>query len=176
MLGLISILIIASEFFGVRKLLTIEFVQDLFARNFITACFIYILLFTIGNLLQIPGWIFLAGSIIAIGEVNGFLITLISAWFSCVVGFFIVGLFAKDSFRKIESSWVKSFLSKMDQYPISTNAILRVVFQNAPLLNYSLALSGISFRSYFLGALIGLPISILIYTLFINEIVNILLK
>lgn len=48
-------------------------------------------------------------------------------------------------------------------------AVLRLVFQTAPALNYTLALSGISFREYMIGSLIGLPLPIFIYILFFDQ-------
>jgi uncharacterized membrane protein YdjX (TVP38/TMEM64 family) len=41
--------------------------------------------------------------------------------------------------------------------------LLRILFQTVPALNYALALSGIRFRQYLTGTLLGLPLPIALY-------------
>lgn len=49
-------------------------------------------------------------------------------------------------------------------------ALLRMLLQTLPALNDALALSGVKFRHYLLGTLIGLPLPILLYTVFVDVI------
>jgi uncharacterized membrane protein YdjX (TVP38/TMEM64 family) len=44
--------------------------------------------------------------------------------------------------------------------------LLRILFQTVPALNYALALSGIRFRQYLTGTLLGLPLPIALYCVF----------
>jgi uncharacterized membrane protein YdjX (TVP38/TMEM64 family) len=43
-----------------------------------------------------------------------------------------------------------------------------VLFQTLPALNYALAMSGVRFRAYLLGTLLGLPLPIALYCLFFD--------
>ena len=43
-----------------------------------------------------------------------------------------------------------------------------MLFQTAPALNYALAMSGVKFRNYLIGTLLGLPLPILVYCLFFD--------
>lgn len=160
---------ILAEVTGIRKQFSLESVKTIFNNHFLISAAIYIFLFTVGNILQIPGWLFLAASIITLGQWTGYLLTLVAAVTSAVVGFYIINLIGKDSLRKIKWQWVKKALQKMDQQPIRVNILLRIVFQTAPPLNYALAMSGVKFRDYLIGAIIGLPFPIYIYTFFIDE-------
>jgi len=45
---------------------------------------------------------------------------------------------------------------------------LRMLFQTAPAVNYALAMSGIRFRTYLIGTLIGLPLPIAAYCIFFD--------
>ncbi|MNW10228.1 hypothetical protein D3C71_2074000 [compost metagenome] len=45
---------------------------------------------------------------------------------------------------------------------------LRVLFQTVPALNYALSLSGVRFRHYLIGTLLGLPLPIALYCLFFD--------
>ena len=66
----------------------------------------------------------------------------------------------------------QELLKKLDQFPIRINVILRFVFQTAPPLNYTLALSGVRFKYYLVGTLLGLPLPVYIYTFFVDEIIK----
>jgi uncharacterized membrane protein YdjX (TVP38/TMEM64 family) len=43
-----------------------------------------------------------------------------------------------------------------------------MLFQTVPALNYTLAVSGVRFRAYLAGTLLGLPLPILLYCLFFD--------
>jgi uncharacterized membrane protein YdjX (TVP38/TMEM64 family) len=43
-----------------------------------------------------------------------------------------------------------------------------MLFQTLPALNYALALSGVRFRTYAAGTLLGLPLPIMAYCLFFD--------
>jgi len=46
--------------------------------------------------------------------------------------------------------------------------LLRTLFQTVPALNYTLALSGVRYRDYLVGTLLGLPLPIAAYCLFFD--------
>jgi uncharacterized membrane protein YdjX (TVP38/TMEM64 family) len=54
-------------------------------------------------------------------------------------------------------------LAKLDERPIASILLLRVLFQTVPALNYALALSGVKFQKYLIGTLLGLPLPIIFY-------------
>jgi uncharacterized membrane protein YdjX (TVP38/TMEM64 family) len=45
-------------------------------------------------------------------------------------------------------------------------AVLRLLFQTLPALNYALALADIRFRDYLVGTILGLPLPIFLYCYF----------
>jgi hypothetical protein len=59
-------------------------------------------------------------------------------------------------------------LGRLDFRPIVSIVLLRMAFQTVPALNYALAMSGVRFRSYLIGTLLGLPLPILLYCLFFD--------
>ncbi len=163
------VLILVAEVTGLREQFSLENIKNILQNHFLISAFAYILLFTIGNILQVPGWIFLSAALLTLGKISGYFLTLTAAITSAIVGFYFIRFIGGSSLRKIKWKWVQKLLSTIDQHPIRANIILRIVFQTAPPLNYTLAMSGIKFKDYLLGALLGLPIPILFYTLFIDE-------
>ena len=51
---------------------------------------------------------------------------------------------------------------------------VRMLFQTLPALNYTLAMSGVRFRTYLAGTLLGLPLPIAAYCLFFDEFARIM--
>lgn len=157
-----------AEITGVRSDISAEYIKTIFNQYGLLSYAIYIFLFTFANLIQIPGWIFLAAAIYSIGNTSAYFLTYTAAIVSSILCFFIINLVGGSALKKIEITWVNRLVSKINDYPIRVNIILRTIFQTAPPLNYTLALSGIKFKDYLLGAIIGLPIPILIFTIFID--------
>lgn len=171
-LAFIILLLIIAELTGIKEEFSLENLKTVFQQQMGLAIIVFFLLFSFGNLIFIPGWVFLAASILVLGYLPGYFLTLAAALFSCTFSFFLIRLIGADSIREIPYRWVKNLLSHLDQYPIRTVIILRIVFQTGPPLNYTLAISGIKYRDYILGCLIGLPIPILFYTIFIKEFIK----
>ena len=59
-------------------------------------------------------------------------------------------------------------LSQLDAHPVRSIVLLRMLFQTVPALNYTLAMSGVRFRDYLVGTLLGLPLPIMVYCVFFD--------
>lgn len=131
-----------------------------FFENAFTGLITFIVLFALGNLIQIPGWIFLAAVVISLDRFWGGLVTYVAAVVSCAFTFWVIRFLGGDSLRQIRSPYAVRALSKLDQHPVLSTFFLRLLLQTSPPLNYALAMSGIRFKSYLMGTLLGLPIPI----------------
>jgi uncharacterized membrane protein YdjX (TVP38/TMEM64 family) len=155
---------------GLREKISIDFIQASFNHHLYLGILIFVALFSLGNLIQIPGWIFLAAAVITLGQVMGGLVTYIAAICSCSITFLLIRLLGGSALQQLESPIAKRLLLRLDQHPLQTIIILRSMFQTAPPLNYTLALTGISFKRYFFGSLLGLPAPIAIYCIVFDSI------
>ncbi len=160
------ILLILVEVTELREHFTQAFIQRSFENHWIIGVLLFSFLFALGNLIQIPGWIFLGAAVLSLGRVNGGLVTYFAALISCSLTFAIVHFVGGNALRKLESPIAKWCLARLDKFPLGSNVLLRTLFQTAPPLNYTLAISGIKFKPYFLGCLLGLPCPIALYCLF----------
>lgn len=170
--GFIITLTVIFELTGIRSQITIPYIQELFSENLLLGSILFIALFCGANLAQVPGVFFLVASILALGQAKGFCLTITAAIISCAVSYFFIRLIGQDSLRAIDHKIAKKAFEKLDENPLLSNIFLRVFFQTAPPLNYSLALSRVSFKHYIGGAIIGLPIPIFIISFFIDIILN----
>lgn len=164
----LGLLLAIFHFSGLRDHFSLEFLKRRILENEISGLAIFVLLFTLGNLIQIPGLVFLAAAVLALGKTMGGIATYIAASVSCVMIFLTIRTIGGDALRRLDNSVAARILGQLDARPIASIFLLRVLFQTAPALNYALAMSGIRFRQYLVATLLGLPIPILLYCVFFD--------
>jgi len=167
-LAFLAALWAAVHFSGVGHHVTPQFVHDTFASHPITGLLIFVALFSVGNLIQIPGWVFLAAAVLTLGQLWGGIATYVAASVSCVVTFVLIRLLGGDALRSFDGPLARRIFARLDTHPVQSVALLRLLFQTVPALNYALAMSGIRLRNYVVGTLLGLPLPIALYALFLQ--------
>lgn len=171
----IGLLFAVFEFSGLRGHLSLGYLQQQIEANRLLGLVLFALLFSLGNLIQVPGWIFLAAAVLALGKLWGGVATYVAASLSCVCTFLIIRLLGGDALRQLDHPLAIRILARLDRQPVLAVALLRVLFQTLPALNYALALSGVRFRNYLAGTMIGLPLPIAIYCLVFDSLAHYLL-
>jgi uncharacterized membrane protein YdjX (TVP38/TMEM64 family) len=164
----LALLLAVFELSGLRGHFDLAFLQQRIAENRISGLLIFVLLFALGNLIQIPGWLFLAAAVLTLGRSWGGLATYVAACVSCALTFFAIRLVGGDALRQLKSKTAIRLLGELDARPLRSVVVLRILLQTVPALNYALALSGISFRHYLVGTLLGLPLPIAVYCVFFD--------
>jgi uncharacterized membrane protein YdjX (TVP38/TMEM64 family) len=153
---------------GLRQHLNLAYLRQMLLASRWQGLALFVLLFSIGNLVQVPGWIFLASAVLVLGQWGGGIVTYLAASVSCAVTFLSVRLVGDDAMQQMQSPLAKRLLSQLHAHPVRNVVALRVVFQTLAALNYALAMSGISFRKYMAASLLGLPLPIAVYCVFFN--------
>jgi uncharacterized membrane protein YdjX (TVP38/TMEM64 family) len=159
---------------GLREHFSLPYLQQQIQQNRITGLLIFVLLFVLGNLIQIPGWIFLAAAVLTLGQMWGGIATYVAASVSCVATFLIIRLLGGDALRHLKNKIAVRIFGQLDAHPVKSVFLLRVLFQTVPALNYALAMSGIRFRHYLTGTLLGLPLPIALYCVFFDYLAHVL--
>lgn len=171
----IGLLFAVFELSGLRGHLSLDYLHRQIEANRLLGLVLFALLFSLGNLIQVPGWIFLAAAVLAFGKLWGGVATYVAASLSCVCTFLIIRLLGGDALRQLDHPLAIRILARLDRQPVLAVALLRVLFQTLPALNYALALSGVRFRNYLAGTMIGLPLPIAIYCLVFDSLAHYLL-
>jgi uncharacterized membrane protein YdjX (TVP38/TMEM64 family) len=94
--------------------------------------------------------------------------TYVAAVTSCAFTFVTIRALGGDALRLVKNRVAIRILCELDAHPIGSIALLRILFQTMPALNYALAMSGIEFRTYLIGTLVGLPLPIGLYCIFFD--------
>ena len=157
-----------AEIFGLREHLSLATLQATLAHNPLGGLAAFVLLFSLGNLVHIPGWIFLAAAVLALGEIRGGIATYIAACVSCAVTFVLVRTVGGNALQQLDNRIAERLLTRLHAHPVRIITALRALFQTLPALNYTLALSGVGLRSYLAGTVLGLPLPIALYCIFFD--------
>ena len=121
---------------------------------------LYVVIFSGGEFIHIPGMVFVAAGILAYGKMFGFGLAWAASAVSVSFSFIVIRLLGGTPLGKIEKPWLKRMLVHLDTRPIRTVIVLRLFLWLAPALNYALALTSIRFRDYVIGSVLGLLIPV----------------
>ncbi|MEO6954052.1 MAG: VTT domain-containing protein, partial [Polyangia bacterium] len=124
---------------------------------------VFIGAFLVGELLHLPGMLFFATGVLIWGRLLGGVIGGATALLSVVFTFMIVRVIGGQPLSKPTRPFMQRILAHLADRPISTVAMLRMVFFLTPSVTYALALSPIRFGQMMLGSAIGLapPLTII---------------
>lgn len=134
---------------------------DLGALGFLA----YVIIFAVGELMHVPGMAFVAAAMLAYGPVMGAGAGLVGAIVSLTVSFYVVRLVGGQPLGDIQRPIIRRILAQLDRRPIVTIAVLRMLVQLLPALNYGLAMSKVRYRDYIAGSVIGLLPVLLVFAI-----------
>ena len=133
---------------------------------------IYLVVFSLGEFIHVPGIVFVGGGILAYGKLLGFLAAFLGSIVSVCFSFLVVRRIGGQAVRDSRWSFVRKAMRQLDSRPIATVAVLRMVLFISPAINYALALSGVRFRDYLIGSALGICGPLLGITFFFDEFIN----
>ena len=105
-------LIAVFQLSGLRAGFNLAYLRQIFLNNEVASLLIFVALFALGNLIQIPGLIFLAAAVLTLGEVWGGIATYLAAVVSSVSTFWLIRLLGGDALREIDSKWPRRLLAQ----------------------------------------------------------------
>ena len=141
---------------GLDQMITREWIRDTMQNAGFIGFLIYIVVFTVGLLVQIPGFVFVAGAALAYGWFWSALASIVASSIGVIVSFIIVRKIGGQPLSEIKQPFVRKILDQLDTRPIRTIVITRFFLWSVPPLNYSLAMSNVTFKNYCVGSVLGL--------------------
>ena len=91
---------------------------------------------------------------------------------SCAISFLVVRRIGGQALAEVQWSLIQRIMSRLDEHPIATVALLRLCFFLAPVINYILALSSVSFKDFIVGTIVGLVLPLTIAVFFIEQLIQ----
>jgi uncharacterized membrane protein YdjX (TVP38/TMEM64 family) len=160
--------LVAAKVTGVSDLITIANMKAWMADAGPWGVLLFAVVFVVGELLQVPGLLFVAVGVISYGRLMGGGLSFGVAVLSVCFSFAIVRGVGGKALGELETPWIKKVMSKLDERPVTTIALLRVVLIMSPQLNYALALTNVRFRDYLVGSVLGLIPPIAAFVVFFD--------
>jgi uncharacterized membrane protein YdjX (TVP38/TMEM64 family) len=153
---LTSILLVKYTVIGTW--LSLENMQYMVEQTGFWGVLIFIAIFVVSAIMNIPGTAFLLLAIMLFGYWQGAIFAyvgaLLGAWATFVLGRTMGG----KALTEIKNPTVKKLLEEVEVKPIRTLIILRILVQFSPFVGYTLALTNIKQRQYMIGNVIGILI------------------
>jgi len=138
--------------------LTVEGIREWMRVAGLWGFAVFVVIFCVGQLLYIPGFVFVMVSGLAYGPVWGSVASIIAATVSVAVSFVIVRTIGGQPLKsnQFERRFLQKPLDRLEQQPIRSMIIIRLFLWAIPPVNYTLAMSGVTFRDYMIAAIIGM--------------------
>lgn len=121
---------------------------------------VFVAAFAAGELLHVPGLVFVGTAVLAWGRVAGGALAYGGALVAVSVAFAVVRAIGGQPLGELRQPWLRSILARLEERPIRTIALLRLVLWLAPAITYALALSRVRYRDYAVGSAIGLVLPV----------------
>ncbi|CAE7596370.1 RECQSIM [Symbiodinium natans] len=152
---LLATLFVAAKLSGATKLLRREQILRVMDDAGPLGWMAYVVLFSFGELLHIPGIVFVMAAVFSYGRVMGALLAYLGSIASVSAGFWVTrALSGGATLDTLKIRWVDRVLMRLEFAPMRTVAMLRLCFYLAPSFNQAMALTNAPWPA--LGVLRGL--------------------
>jgi uncharacterized membrane protein YdjX (TVP38/TMEM64 family) len=127
---------------------------------------VFIAAFTVGELLHLPGILFVVAARIVFGPTLGLALGYTGAVVALMVSFFVARRLVAAA-RATREPWrprwrpLRAAFERLESRPVSSIAVLRLVLWLAPPLTYALATTKIRARDHLAGCAIGLVLPVI---------------
>jgi uncharacterized membrane protein YdjX (TVP38/TMEM64 family) len=157
-LGAVALVAVALLLIG--HLLGVDFsttkIRSLATSAGLSGVAIYLGLWIVGNLVYVPGLVFVAAGVLAWGHWWGGLAAYGGAFLAAICSFTIVRAVGGKPLAEVTSPRVQRILQRIEKRPILAVAFVRSFSMSAPWINYALALSPIPWVPHLIGTVLGL--------------------
>lgn len=138
---------------------------------------VFIVAFTVGELLHLPGIVFVVGAHSVFGPTLGLAIgyagalTALTVSFALARGLVVAARATREPWRPRWRPLRRTF-ERLEAWPVSSVALLRSVFFLASPLTYALATTKVRARDHLLGTALGIVVPVLVVTALSGLIAN----
>jgi uncharacterized membrane protein YdjX (TVP38/TMEM64 family) len=161
----LALLFVLASVTGLREALVAGRLQGMVVEAGWWGLALFFVTFTVGQLLQVPGIVFVLMARAAWGPVLGFASGYVGAVISATLVFLLVRAVGGKPLAEVTWPPARKLLAGLERRPVLTVASLRAVMTLSPPLNYALALSSVKQGHHFVGSALGLvlPVALMVF-------------
>ncbi len=164
-LALVAIYVV-GRVTGLNEQFSIDSVREAMQGTGWWGFVVFIGIFCTGLLFGIPGIVFLFAAVLVYGKLWGAAASILAGIIGMTISFVVVRRLGGQPFKDITRPFLRKWLDRVDQRPIRSIIVIRLVMMAFPAVNYALAMSSVKFRDYFIGSSIGLVPPFSLYAVF----------
>ncbi|MCB9760745.1 MAG: VTT domain-containing protein [Alphaproteobacteria bacterium] len=157
---------------GALEQVTVDWVRAKVETAGALGWLLYVGAFCGGVMLHIPGVVFALTGVLVFGPVLGGLLAYSTGLLAISLNFLFIRTVGGQPLNDIENKLVRRALDHIDDHPVRSVAIGRLLLSMSPPVNLALALSSISFRQHLAGSALGLIVPMLVVALFTDAVVR----
>jgi uncharacterized membrane protein YdjX (TVP38/TMEM64 family) len=157
----IATLLALSVASGLTEQLTAESIRTTVAEAGAWGIALYMLIFIGGQMLHLPGLIFIGAGAVAFGAGPGALLALLGGTLATAVNFVFVRMVGGQPVHALKHPIARRGVALLDERPLRAILGLRLVFFTSPAITTVFALSNVRFRDHLLGSAIGMAPAII---------------
>ena len=154
--AMIAALLAGSFSTGLTEHLTMEVVRSTVAEAGMWGVGVYLLIFVGGQMLHLPGLIFIGAGAIAFGAGPGAVLALAGGTLATAVNFVFVRMVGGQPVKQLRHPLARRGMLLLDQRPVSAVLGVRLVFFTSPAITTMFALSNVRFRDHLIGSAFGM--------------------
>jgi uncharacterized membrane protein YdjX (TVP38/TMEM64 family) len=129
-------------------------------------------LFALGALAHMPGVLFLAAAMFIYPSWQGGVVAFVGAVLAVTVSFLVFRSVGGQPLGGLRQPLLRRVLRHLDDRPIRTVFLLRLILWLAPVVSSALALSSVRLRDYVVGSALGLALPIAAFALLFDFILR----
>lgn len=152
----IATLLAISVATGLTAHLTTESIRTTVAEAGAWGIALYLLIFIGGQMLHLPGLIFIGAGAIAFGAGPGALMALLGGTIATTVNFVFVRMIGGQPVHQLKHPLAQRGVDLLDRRPLWAVLGLRLVFFTSPAITTVFALSSVRFRDHLVGSAVGM--------------------
>lgn len=141
---------------GLLQSANTQAIREMVSHTGLWGVLLYFCLFSIGQLLHIPGVIFVVAAALAFGNGLGLFYAMVGAAIAMSVVFVVVRVIGGTPLSNPSSQWVRRAVTRLDTQPFKSILLMRLFFSTGPWLNYVLAMSTVSYSHYISASVLGI--------------------
>ena len=141
---------------GLLQSANTQAIREMVSHSGLLGVLLYFCFFSIGQLLHIPGMIFVVAAVLAFGNGLGLFFAMAGAAIAMSVVFFVVRVIGGTPLSNPRSQWVRRAVAQLDTQPFKSIVLMRLVFSTGPWLNYVLAMSTVRYSHYIGASVLGI--------------------
>ena len=168
LLAFIALAVVLMRFTPAKQFLTPQVLGRLLDRAGIWAPLVFVLVYTVGVCLFVPGALITALGGTLFGPLRGFAYVYLGAMCGAVAAFWIGRTLGRDFAAAHIGQRLKKYDASIERNGFTTVLYLRLIYFPFTPLNFGLGLTRVRFRDYFWGTALGILVGTFLITFFVG--------